>query len=89
MHVMIQSLLTGDGVIFQGDGPIPTNQTSQFKKTRDDTLTQNVVDILNNCMKSVGCLNTPFQKGTAFRVGDRYVITAFHVIKEVSCKCLV
>ena len=56
----------------------------EFRKDIDDTNTQAFVIQLNKLMMS--CAAVIFNNkviGTAFRVGPKYVMTAFHVIRPI------
>ena len=66
-----------------------TTTAHLFKKTEDSTLSETDTNILAHCMKSVGSLvilhlGKDSCRGTVFRVGDRYVMTAYHVIEPIA-----
>jgi hypothetical protein len=58
----------------------------------DDTNSQAFVSLLNGLMMKCGAVMFKDKvQGTAFRVGPSYVLTAFHVIKDIATglDCLV
>ncbi|XP_053375268.1 antiviral innate immune response receptor RIG-I-like isoform X2 [Mercenaria mercenaria] len=60
-----------------------------LKKSQDDTFTKRMLDSLSEQMISVGILvSRPRDMGTVFRVGSKYLMTAFHVVKDVVGACL-
>jgi hypothetical protein len=61
----------------------------ELKKEVDDTFTQSVMANLNISLMSCGALiNDGNLEGTVFRVGSKYVMTAYHVIKDIKRKFL-
>ncbi|XP_078316795.1 uncharacterized protein LOC111119416 isoform X4 [Crassostrea virginica] len=59
---------------------------NRFKRVVDSTLTAEVWENLYKCSQSVGCLHSPFQTSTVFRVGSRSVMSvAHHVLKIIDC----
>ncbi|XP_060560357.1 uncharacterized protein LOC132720278 isoform X2 [Ruditapes philippinarum] len=59
-------------------------QGGELKKEVDDTFTQSVMANLNISLMSCGALiNDGNLEGTVFRVGSKYVMTAYHVIKDI------
>ncbi|KAH3769968.1 hypothetical protein DPMN_171247 [Dreissena polymorpha] len=60
------------------------NRHGHLKKEFDDSLSQTMMDIYLQNMKSVGaimCFNQTY--GTGFRVGTKYIATAKHVISTI------
>lgn len=63
------------------------NNTSQkLRKSFDDTLRELIVHQYSTIMKSVGCLMSHNGKGTIFRVGSKYGMTAAHVVNAIISK---
>ncbi|XP_053377417.1 uncharacterized protein LOC128547873 [Mercenaria mercenaria] len=57
---------------------------NHFKKAADDTLTQSVVKCLSRYMESVcAILFSGELIGTGFRVGEKYIMTAYHVMSFI------
>ena len=54
-----------------------------MKKNKDTDFIRNM-DIVVKASKSVGIIRGPNNKtGTGFRVGDRYIMTALHVVDDI------
>ncbi|XP_062619848.1 uncharacterized protein LOC134281398 [Saccostrea cucullata] len=57
--------------------------SAEFRKERDDSLRgKELKNFYSEWDKSVGHLLCGAKTGTAFRVGDSYLMTAYHIIKE-------
>lgn len=54
-----------------------------FTKIQDDTMHEDLVNKLPIEMKSVGLLVYRGERGTVFRVGSKYLMTACHVVKPI------
>ena len=61
-----------------------SHKDSHLKKPFDNTMTDHTVKKVNEAMNSVGALIRVNEAvGTVFRVGDKYVMTAWHVVKSI------
>ena len=58
-------------------------RSSELKKTFNDALCQSAHDNLNTQMRSVGAMVGPNNIGTVFVVGQKYVMTAWHVVRDI------
>lgn len=56
---------------------------NRFKRFVDSTLTVDVWENLQKCSQSVGCLHSPLQISTVFRVGNASVLSAAHHVLEI------
>lgn len=57
-----------------------------MRKPYDDTLRELYVQQYAKIMESVGCLMSQNGKGTIFRVGSKYGMTAAHVVNAITSK---
>ena len=58
---------------------------NEFKKSCDNTLSEQLVDNMSVKMKSVGAIVSGSSiRGTVFRVGNKYVMTALHVVNGIT-----
>ena len=61
-----------------------SSDMKNMKKSKDDTMSHPVVKQYNDIMESVGALVGYDQLiGTVFRVGTKYVMTAWHCIQAI------
>ncbi|XP_060555061.1 uncharacterized protein LOC132715965 [Ruditapes philippinarum] len=64
---------------------IRPENANKFKKSHDSTLSEQMVNNMSVKMKSVGAIiSNDSVRGTVFRVGSKYVMTALHVVKSVT-----
>jgi hypothetical protein len=57
-----------------------------FRKTEDDTIKEAYVHQYAHLMPSVGLLYSSVASGTVSRVGTKYAMTAWHVVKKITGK---
>ena len=75
----ISSCYSAEGVD-RPDGGAAGTSSGNLKKTVDDTFSETIFNKYNEAMKSVGVLASENIYGTVFRVGSKYVMTAWHVV---------
>ena len=81
--------IDGSNVIYQRDGggfdtPDANVRDSLFKKSVDNSMSQQMVEKYGETMKSVGALvHFGESVGTVLRVGSKYVITAWHLMEKI------
>ncbi|XP_060580115.1 uncharacterized protein LOC132736922 [Ruditapes philippinarum] len=68
-----------------GVSKIRPGSSNKFKKAHDNTLSEQMVGDMAVKMKSVGAIiSSSSVRGTVFRVGSKYVMTALHVVKSIT-----
>ncbi|XP_053407824.1 uncharacterized protein LOC128559610 [Mercenaria mercenaria] len=65
---------------FEGEN----QNTNEFKKETDNTISEKKTDNMSVKMKSVGAIVCDGVRGTVFRVGSKYVMTALHVVLSIT-----
>lgn len=56
---------------------------AKFRKENDDTRSVCNTDALSAVNRSVGKITSPVTVGTGFRVGSKYILTCWHVVKKI------
>ncbi|OWF41818.1 hypothetical protein KP79_PYT02115 [Mizuhopecten yessoensis] len=56
----------------------------QFRKQMDNTHDARIIDVWTRARNAVGRIRGPQYTGTGIRVGTKYILTAYHVAKDIT-----
>ncbi|XP_021339862.1 uncharacterized protein LOC110441084 [Mizuhopecten yessoensis] len=60
------------------------DRTYQFRKQIDNTHDARIIDVWTRARNAVGRIKGPLYTGTGIRVGSKYILTAYHVAKDIT-----
>ncbi|XP_021371317.1 uncharacterized protein LOC110461907 isoform X2 [Mizuhopecten yessoensis] len=60
----------------------------QFRKQMDNTHDARIIDVWTRARNAVGRIRGPQYTGTGIRVGTKYILTAYHVAKDITSKLI-